>query len=137
MDKLDYKKANKDLYMPTTTPSKIFAPKMTFIMVDGKGDPNMPDGEYTAAVELLYTLTYAIKMSNKGAHVPAGYFEYVVPPLEGFWEFGDDTHDIKKKDLYLWTSLIRQPEFVSQDIFLWAASRALITFYRKRLRSQP
>lgn len=120
MEKLDYKKAYKDLYAPGTEPVKILVPNMTFIQVPGKGDPNTPGGEYKTAVELLYALTYTIKMNKSGA--PASYFEYVVPPLEGLWWFSDDVHDIKRKDHYCWVSMIRQPEFFTQEVFAWACS---------------
>ena len=112
---LDFKKERKDLYQPGTTPSIIDVPEMVFIAVDGKGDPNT-SAEYAAAVEVLYGLTYTIKMGNKSV------FEYVVPPLEGFWSV-DDSHfpggedAIADKNKYRWTSLIRQPDFVTPAVF--------------------
>ena len=84
MDKLDYKKAFKELYQPPAKPSLIDVPEMIFIAVDGKGDPNTC-AEYKAAIELLYGLSFTIKMSKLSDARPAGYFEYVVPPLEGLW----------------------------------------------------
>lgn len=111
---IDYKKTEKDLYQPKTTPSIICVPQMTFIAVDGKGDPNM-SAEYTAAVTLLYGLSYTIKMSNKSV------LEYVVPPLEGFWSVDDDFRGggaaISDKSKFIWTMVIRQPDFVTADIF--------------------
>jgi len=92
---------------------------MTFIMVDGKGNPNDSDGEYPAAVELLYGLSYTIKMNKKGESRPQGYFEYVVPPLEGLWSL-DEGVDFKNKEKFLWTSMIRQPEFVTAEVFAGA-----------------
>ena len=83
--KLDYKKEDKALYMPGIKPSVINVPSMNFIMVDGKGNPNTEGGEYQKAVELLYALSYSIKMGYKSREKPDGYSDYVVPPLEGLW----------------------------------------------------
>ncbi|NLK38779.1 MAG: transcriptional regulator [Clostridiales bacterium] len=115
---LDFKKEFKALYQPKTTPSIVDVPEMTFIMVDGKGDPNT-SGEYAAAVELLYGLSYTIKMGNKAI------LEYVVPPLEGFWSVDDETFKgggakITDKSKFEWTMMIRQPDFVTEEIFLGA-----------------
>jgi len=111
---LDFKKTQKDLYQPKTSPHVIDVPEMTFITVDGKGDPNT-SAEYSSAVELLYGLSYAIKMGNKSV------LEYVVPPLEGFWNVADDFKGggavITDKSKFLWTMLIRQPDFVTADVF--------------------
>ncbi len=118
---IDYKKTQKELYLPKTTPSVIDVPRMTFITVDGKGDPNTSD-EYAIAVELLYGLSYSIKMSNKAI------LEYVVPPLEGFWSVDDDFKGggaaINDKSKFIWTMMIRQPDFVTAEI-LEAAKAAL------------
>lgn len=121
--KLDYKKEYKDLYLPKTTPHIIEVPPMHFIMVAGKGNPNTEEGEYARALELLYGLSYTIKMSKMGTEVPSGYFEYVVPPLEGLWWI--DGYEISggpigNKDEFRWVSLIRQPEFVTLEVFTWA-----------------
>ena len=120
MDKLDYKKEFKDLYLPKTQPMEITVPAMTFIMVDGKGNPNDKDGEYQVAVELLYALSYTIKMNKKIRNEIEDYFDYVVPPLEGLWWLEDDDMDFSKKNKYIWTSMIRQPEFVTKEIFDFA-----------------
>lgn len=120
MDKLDYKKEFKDLYLPKTQPMEITVPAMTFIMVDGKGNPNDKDGEYQAAVELLYALSYTIKMNKKIRNEIEDYFDYVVRPLEGLWWLEDDDMDFSKKNKYIWTSMIRQPEFVTKEIFDFA-----------------
>lgn len=118
---MDYKKEYKDLYMPKAKPCIIDVPSMWFIMVDGKGDPNVEGGEYQKAVELLYTLSYTIKMSKNGGNKPDGYFEYVVPPLEGLWWLNDDSHlDFSMKEKFCWIAMIRQPEFVTQEVFDWA-----------------
>lgn len=117
--KVDYKKEYKDLYMPKTKPAVIQVPEMIFIMVDGRGDPNTCQ-DYKTAIEILYGLSYSIKMSKMGGHPPKGYFEYVVPPLEGLWWLDEDCFDgrtIKDKEAFRWTSMIRQPEFVTEDVF--------------------
>ena len=110
---IDYKKTQKELYLPKTAPSVIDVPRMTFITVDGKGDPNT-SMEYTAAVELLYGLSYTIKMGSKSI------LEYVVPPLEGLWSVDDDFRgggaEINDKSKFIWTMMIRQPDFVTEDI---------------------
>lgn len=116
---LDYKKEYKDLYLPKGDPVLIDVPAMQFIMVDGKGDPNN-NPEFEQAVELLYGLSYTIKMSKKKGKEPAGYFDYVVPPLEGLWWVDDENFSLEKRDNWLWTVMIRQPEFVSPDFFAWA-----------------
>lgn len=85
MEKLDYKKEFKDLYLPKAEPMLIDVPNMKFIWVEGKGNPNSENGEYQEALQLLYGLSFTIKMSKMGTHKIEGYFDYVVPPLEGFW----------------------------------------------------
>jgi len=112
---IDYKKTEKDLYLPKTTPSIIDVPEMTFIAIDGKGDPNA-GSEYAAAVGTLYGLSWAIKMGNKSI------LEYVVPPLEGFWDVDDGFFRgggvvISDKGKLTWTSIIRQPDFVTEEVF--------------------
>lgn len=122
-DVLDYKKEYKDLYLPKTEPMVIEIPKIQFVSVAGKGNPNDADGEYASAIEILYGIQYTIKMSKKGTHVPDGYFDYVVPPLEGFWWFGDGA-GVTDKSKYNWISLIRLPEYVTKDVFKWACEEA-------------
>jgi hypothetical protein len=115
MDKLDYKKEYRDLYLPRTEPMKILVPKMTFIITDGRGDPNEPDGAYAKAVGMLYALSYTIKM---GKDKPGGYFDYVVPPLEGLWWYDDGgPFRFGGKSHFCWTMMIRQPEFVTREVF--------------------
>lgn len=119
MAAFDFKKEYKDLYMPKTTPCIIDVPAMRFIMVDGKGNPNTSE-LYAQAVELLYGLSYTIKMSKKGDRQPEGYFDYVVPPLEGLWWFENNYFDgtvINRKDEFSWTMMLRQPDFVNNDVF--------------------
>jgi hypothetical protein len=122
MEKIDYKKVNKELYSPPKKPVLIEVPEMNFIMVDGQGNPNDKNGEYQHAVELLYALSYTIKMSIKSGKQPDGYFEYVVPPLEGFWWLANDEKPDGpiNKDQFHWTMIIRQPEFVTDEVFTWA-----------------
>ena len=117
----DYKKEYKDLYQPKKEPAVIAVPEMTFIMIDGKGNPNEENGEYQKAMSLLYALTFTIKMSKMGNQAPEGYFEYVVPPLEGLWWLEDGgKRYFQNKENYCWTSMIRQPEFVTPAVFEWA-----------------
>ncbi len=121
----DFKKEFKAFYSPKTEPGIIDVPDMLFIQVDGSGNPNEPQGEYAAAISLLYTLSYTIKMNKQGPNVPAGFFEYVVPPLEGLWWYQDDSaYDVTKKDQLCWTAMIRQPEFVTSELFAWAKAQA-------------
>lgn len=117
-DKLDYKKEYKDLYMPKG-PMLIDVPAMGFIMVDGKGAPE--GDEYHNAMQALYALTFTIKMSKMSGMQPEGYFEYVVPPLEGLWYGEKGDFELGNRDEWLWVSMIRQPEFVTEDVFSWAA----------------
>jgi hypothetical protein len=114
----DFKKEYKALYAPTVKPSIIDVPEMTFIMVDGKGNPNT-SAEYKVALEVLYGLSYGVKMSKMGGAQPEGYFDFVVPPLEGLWHRADGgvITDITDKDSFCWTSMIRQPDFVTPEVF--------------------
>ncbi|MBO5209879.1 MAG: GNAT family N-acetyltransferase [Lachnospiraceae bacterium] len=117
--KLDYKKEYKVLYQPATKPSIIDVPEMIFIAVDGKGNPNTCEA-YKEAMEILYGLSFTIKMSKMSGTQPEGYFEYVVPPLEGFWTVEGISFDginVTDKDKFCWTSMIRQPEFVTEEVF--------------------
>lgn len=117
MEKLDYKKAFRDLYMPKTEPMLIEVPKMTFLAVEGHGNPNEVDGAYGKAVELLYALSYAIKMAPRSGEVTEGYFDYVVPPLEGlWWQQVDAERDFRQKEKFCWISMIRQPDFVTEEV---------------------
>lgn len=124
MEKIDYKIINKELYSPKSEPSIISVPTMNFIMVNGSGNPNEPEGEYKNAVELLYALSYTIKMGCKLGSIELKseeFTDYVVPPLEGLWWLNEmNDYDFTKKDKFCWTSMIRQPDFITQDIFLQA-----------------
>lgn len=124
-EKFDFKKEYKDLYHPKTTPALIDVPPIRFIMVDGKGDPNTSK-DYAEALELLYGLSFSIKMSKMSDALPAGYFDYVVPPLEGLWWLGDKSFDginITDKSRFCWTSMIRQPDFVTESVFETAKAK--------------
>lgn len=125
MEKFDYKKEYKEFYLPKNEPQIVDVPAMNFIAVRGKGNPNEENGEYKAAIGLLYAIAFTIKMSNKGGHKIEGYFDYVVPPLEGFWwQDGVKGIDYTRKDDYQWISLIRLPDFVTKADFDWAVEEA-------------
>ncbi|MCL2062084.1 MAG: GyrI-like domain-containing protein [Firmicutes bacterium] len=114
---IDFKKEQKELYNPKTIPSLVDVPEMVFIAVDGKGNPNTSE-EYKAALEALYGLSYTIKMSYKSDWKIAGYYEYTVGPLEGLWWLEDKSDEwYHDKGKYCWTSLIRQPDFVKDEVF--------------------
>lgn len=119
MEKLDYKKEYKDLYQPKCKPSVIDVPEMIFFAACGEGDPNSC-AEYKAALEMLYGLSFTVKMSKMNGTQPEGYFEYVVPPLEGLW-YADsvafDGLNVTDKSKFKWISMIRQPEFVTDRVF--------------------
>ncbi len=116
--KVDFKKDYKDLYLPKTKPMLIDVPPMNLIMIDGAGDPNQI--EYQQAVGALYALAFTIKMSKMSGNQPQGYYEYVVPPLEGLWWVSGGAFFFNERDNWLWTAMIRQPEFVTPAVFNWA-----------------
>lgn len=121
----DYKKEYKEFYLPKNKPSIVEIPTMNFIAVRGKGNPNEPGGAYQQAMSQLYGIAFTIKMSYKGDHKIDGYFEYVVPPLEGFWwQDGIVGVDYRNKDTFNWISVIRLPEFVTKEEFDWAIQEA-------------
>ncbi len=121
----DYKKEYKEFYMPKAKPSIVEVPTMNYIAVRGKGDPNEEDGEYKAAIGVLYAIAYTIKMSKMGDHRIDGYFDFVVPPLEGFWwQDGIEGVEYTNKSTFNWISVIRLPDFVTKEEFDWAVSEA-------------
>lgn len=121
----DYKKEYKEFYMPPKKPSIIEVPLMNYIAVRGNGNPNDENGEYKESIGLLYGIAFTIKMSYKGDHKIDGYFEYVVPPLEGFWwQDGVDGIDYAHKENFNFISLIRLPDFVTKADFDWAVAEA-------------
>lgn len=121
----DYKKEYKEFYLPPKAPEFVTVPAMNFLAVRGAGDPNQEEGTYKQAIGLLYAVAYTIKMSKKGGHELEGYFDYVVPPLEGLW-WQERIHgvDYSRKQDFQWISLIRLPEFVTRDAFDWAIREA-------------
>ena len=124
MDKIDYKKTEKYLYLPKI-PAVVQVPEMVFFAVDGQGDPNTSPA-YAEALEMLYGLSFTVKMSKMGGEEPEGYFEYVVPPLEGLWWTEDSSFDgkaLEDKNQFFWISMIRQPDFVTEEIFCWAKEK--------------
>jgi hypothetical protein len=121
----DFKKEYKEFYMPKGKPEIVTVPKMNYIAVRGKGNPNEEEGEYKKSIELLYGIAYTIKMSKKGDHKIKGYFDYVVPPLEGFWwQENVDGIDYSHKENFQWISVIRLPDFVTKADFDWAIEEA-------------
>jgi len=121
----DYKKEYKEFYLPPRKPGIVDVPEMHFIAVRGQGDPNEADGAYQEAMGLLYGIAYTIKMSRKGDHRIEDYFDYVVPPLEGFW-WQDSVQgvDYAHKEAFHWISLLRLPDFVTKQEFDWAVAEA-------------
>ena len=121
----DYKKEYKEFYIPKNKPSIVEIPKMNYIAVRGKGNPNDEEGEYKKTIGLLYGIAFTIKMSYKGTHKIDGYFEYVVPPLEGFWwQDGRVGIDYNQKEELNFISIIRLPDFVTKKDFDWAIEEA-------------
>ena len=121
----DYKKEYKELYMPKNKPEILTVPKMNYIAVRGKGNPNEEGGAYQNAISVLYAVAYTLKMSYKTDYKIEGFFEYVVPPLEGFWWQEDNAGvDYTDKSKFNWISVIRLPDFVSQKDFDWAVETA-------------
>lgn len=121
----DYKREYKEFYAPKGGPSIVTVPRMNFIAVRGSGDPNREGGEYKQSIGQLYGVAYTIKMSKKGTRQIEGYFDFVVPPLEGFWWQDEvDGADYALKENFKWISVIRVPDFVKQPDFNWAVAEA-------------
>lgn len=122
----DYKKEYKEFYMPKNKPNIVEIPKMNYIAVRGKGNPNEENSEYKNSIGLLYAIAFTIKMSYKGTHKINGYFQYVVPPLEGLWwqEGNKNGIDYTSKDKFNFISIIRLPDFVTKEDFKWAIQEA-------------
>lgn len=121
----DFKKEYKELYLPKRVPELVRVPTMNFVAVRGQGDPNEEDGAYKQALEVLYAIAYTIKMSKMGDHRIDGYFDFVVPPLEGFWwQPGQESVDFSDKSAFHWISAIRLPDFVTPEDFAWAQAQA-------------
>ena len=121
----DFKKEYKQFYMPKNKPEIVMVPPINYIAVQGTGNPNEEGGAYQQAVGILYAVAYTLRMSYKGTHKIDGFFEYVVPPLEGFWWQEDvDGVDYSDKSSFNWISVIRLPDFVKKDDFDWAVQEA-------------
>ncbi len=121
----DFKKEYKEFYMPPKNPIIIDVPKMKYIAVRGKGNPNEEGGKYQLAIKVLYAVAYTLKMSYKTDYQIEGFFEYVVPPLEGFWwQEGLEGYDMSRKEDLNWISVIRLPDFVKEKDVTWAIDQA-------------
>ncbi len=121
----DYKKEYREFYLPKAKPELVTVPPMNYIAVCGTGNPNEEGGAYQAAIGLLYGIAFTIKMSKRSDHRIEGYFDYVVPPLEGFWrQDGVKGFDLTRKEAFHWISVIRLPDFVTRADFDWAVAEA-------------
>lgn len=121
MEKIDFKKVYKQFYMPKKMPTIIDVPTFNYIAIEGKGNPNEQDGEYQEALQLLYAIVFTIKMSKMGEHKLDDYYEYVMPPLEGLWWMpGKEGIDYQNKQDFHFVSMIAQPDFVDEEVFVWA-----------------
>lgn len=121
----DFKKEYREFYMPKSKPEIVSVPKANYIAVRGKGNPNEEDGAYQQVISVLYAISYTLKMSYKTDHKIKGFFEYVVPPLEGFWwQEHVDSVDYADKSTFNWISVIRLPDFVTLSDFEWAVAAA-------------
>ncbi|MDD2969531.1 MAG: GyrI-like domain-containing protein [Lachnospiraceae bacterium] len=122
----DFKKEYKEFYLPKNTPEIVDIPKANYIAVRGKGDPNEENGAYQQAIGVLYAIAYTLKMSHKSDYKIEGFFEYVVPPLEGFWwQENVKGVDYSNKSTFCWISMIRVPDFVKREDFIWAVTTAM------------
>ena len=121
----DFKKEYKEFYLPPAKPVIVTIPKANYIAVRGKGDPNDEGGAYQQAIGILYAVAYTLKMSYKTDHRIEGFYDYVVPPLEGFWwQEGIDGIEYSDKSTFCWISVIRLPDFITQADFDWAVETA-------------
>ena len=120
----DFKKEYKEFYLPKNKPEILTVPRVNYIAVWGEGDPNQPGGDYQRAIAVLYAVAYTLKMSDKAGHPMEGFFQYVVPPLEGFWKTESGVIDVSRKDAFQWISAIRLPDFVTPEDLDWAARTA-------------
>ena len=121
----DFKKEYREFYLPKNRPELVTVPPAAFVAVRGRGDPNEPGGAYQQAIAVLYSVAYTLRMSRKAGHEIAGFFDYVVPPLEGFWQQErSGAIDYGRKDDFRWISAIRLPDFVTPAELAWAAGTA-------------
>lgn len=119
----DFKRAQKELYLPPDAPQILYVPPMQYAAISGQGDPNMPGGAYQQAISQLYAVAYTLRMSYKGSRQIEGFFEYVVPPLESFW-WTNGEHPTDKQ-AFRWTALLRLPDFIRPDDLIWAKEEVL------------
>lgn len=121
----DFKKEYKEFYMPKNKPEIVKIPPMNYVAVRGKGNPNVEGGDYQQAISILYAVAYTLKMSYKTDYKIEGFFDYVVPPLEGFW-WQDNIKgiDYSSKDTFNWISVIRLPDFITEKDFAWSVQMA-------------
>lgn len=121
----DFKKEYREFYLPKDRPELITVPPARYIAVRGEGDPNQPEGPYQQAMGILYGVAFTLKMSRKAGREMAGFFDYVVPPLEGFWwQEGREAFDDRDKSAFRWISVLRLPDFVTGEDFCWAVEEA-------------
>lgn len=121
----DYKKELKEFYLPPAKPGLVTVPSMNFVAVRGEGDPNAEGGAYQQAMGMLYGISFTLKMCDKAGYTIEGAFPYVVPPLEGlWWQDGRESIDFAHKERFQWISMIRLPDFITQDDFDWAVQEA-------------
>ncbi len=121
----DFKKEYREFYLPPNRPELIAVPRWNYLAVRGEGNPNTEGGAYQRAIGVLYAVAYTLKMSYKTDHQIAGFYDYVVPPLEGFWyQEGVDGVDYSRKEAFRWISVIRLPDFVTEEDFRWAVETA-------------
>ena len=121
----DFKKEYKEFYLPKNRPELIQVPAVNYVAVRGEGDPNLPEGAYQRAIGVLYAVAYTLKMSYKTDHRIEGFYDYVVPPLEGFWrQKGGGPMDYSRKEDFQWISVIRLPDFVTEKDLKWAVGTA-------------
>lgn len=121
----DFKKEYREFYLPKAKPEIVTVPCANYIAVRGRGDPNEENGAYQRAIGVLYAVAYTLKMSKRAGHEIEGFFDYVVPPLEGFWQMPDtETVDYGRKSDFRWISVLRLPDFVTKADFDWAVEAA-------------
>ena len=121
----DFKREYKEFYMPKNEPQIVTVPSANYIAVRGEGDPNEEGGAYKQAIGVLYAIAYTIKMCKMGDHRMEGYYDFVVPPLEGlWWQEGIEGVDYSSKSTFHWISVIRLPDFVTETEFRWAVEEA-------------
>lgn len=121
----DFKKEWKEFYLPPRKPEIVTVPPMRYVAVRGRGDPNRAGGAFQRAVSVLYAVAFTVKMSKRGDHAMDGYFDFVVPPLEGlWWQENEEAVDLTDKAAFQWIAMIRLPDFVTEAEFRWAVEQA-------------